>query len=46
MSAEMNQRIYETCVEIAGAEGLLYEAGYDRKRPEGLRTEGDLRYHS
>ena len=46
MSAEMNQRIYETCVEIAGAEGLLYEAGYDRKRPEGLRTEGDLTRYS
>ena len=49
MGSEMcirDRRIYEACVEIAGAEGLLYEAGYDRKRPEGLRTEGDLTRYS
>ena len=40
MSAEMNQKIYEVCVDIAGAEGLIYEIGYERKRPDGLRGTG------
>ena len=40
LSAEMNQRIYETCVAILGANGLVYEAGYERKRPDGLRGPG------
>ena len=40
MSAEMNQHIYETCLELLGAEGLIYETGYDRKRPDNLRLTG------
>jgi alkylation response protein AidB-like acyl-CoA dehydrogenase len=40
MSAEMNQHIYETCMDILGAGGLLYEAGYERKRSDGLRGPG------
>ena len=41
MSAEMNQRIYETCMDILGADALIYEAGYQQKRPDGLRF-GDV----
>ena len=41
MSAEMNQRIYETCMDILGTDALIYEAGYQRKRPDGLRF-GDV----
>jgi len=40
MSAEMNQRIYETCMDLLGADGMVYEAGYERKRPTGLRGPG------
>ncbi len=40
MSAEMNQRIYETCLDLLGPEGLTYEVGYERKRPDGLRLTG------
>ena len=40
MSAEMNQHIYETCIDLLGVEGLTYEAGFDRKRPDGLRLTG------
>ncbi len=40
MSAEMNQRIYETCMDLLGAAGMVYEAGYERKRPTGLRGPG------
>ena len=43
MSAEMNQRIYETCMDILGTDALIYEAGYQRKRPDGLRF-GDAHY--
>jgi len=41
MSAEMNQHIYEACLELLGVEGLTYEAGYERKRPEGFRQRGE-----
>ena len=45
MSAEMNQHIYETCMDIVGAGGMLYEAGYERKRPDGLRgSDSHVRY--
>ena len=40
MSAEMNQQIYEVCMELLGPEALMYEAGYERKRPDGLRGPG------
>jgi len=40
MSAEMNQQIYETCMDLLGPDGLLYETGYERKRPDGLRLTG------
>ena len=45
MSAEVNQHIYETCMNIVGAGGMLYEAGYERKRPDGLRgPDSHIRY--
>ncbi|MBT3246280.1 MAG: acyl-CoA dehydrogenase [Actinobacteria bacterium] len=45
MSAEMNQHIYETCMDVIGAGGMLYEAGYERKRPDGLRgPDSHIRY--
>jgi len=33
MSAQMNQRIYATCVDLLGAESLIYESGFGRTRP-------------
>ena len=45
LSAEMNQHIYETCMDLLGPEALVYEAGYERKRPDGLRGPGlHIRY--
>ena len=40
MSAEVNQRVYETCMDLLGADGMVYEAGYERKRPTGFRGPG------
>tara|TARA_A100001037_G_C14975151_1_gene555556 strand:- start:50 stop:946 length:897 start_codon:yes stop_codon:yes gene_type:complete len=42
MSAEMNQHIYETCMDLLGADALTYEMGYERKRPDGLRLMGGV----
>jgi len=42
MSAEMNQQIYETCMDLLGADAMTYEAGYERKRPDGLRLMGGV----
>ncbi len=45
MSAEKNQHIYESCMDVFGAGGMLYEAGYERKRPDGLRgPDSHIRY--
>ena len=45
LSAEMNQHIYETCMDLLGPEALVYEDGYERKRPDGLRGPGlHIRY--
>ncbi|MAT36662.1 MAG: acyl-CoA dehydrogenase family protein [Actinomycetota bacterium] len=35
MSAEMNQKIYELCMDIIGPEALTFEAGYERNRGDG-----------
>ena len=35
MSAEMNQKIYELCMDIIGPEALTFEAGYERDRGDG-----------
>ena len=32
--AEENQRIYELCVDLLGAEGMLYSSDYPKVRPE------------
>jgi alkylation response protein AidB-like acyl-CoA dehydrogenase len=39
--AEENQRIYELCVELLGAEGMLHSSTYPKVRPDevGLRTQ-------
>jgi alkylation response protein AidB-like acyl-CoA dehydrogenase len=34
--AEENQRVYELCIDLLGAEGMLYPAGYPMIRPEVL----------
>jgi alkylation response protein AidB-like acyl-CoA dehydrogenase len=34
--AEENQRVYELCMDLLGAEGMLYPAGYPMVRPEVL----------
>jgi alkylation response protein AidB-like acyl-CoA dehydrogenase len=34
MSADLNKRIYELCVDLMGADGLLHPAGYAMVRPE------------
>lgn len=32
--AELNQRIYDFCLDLLGAEGMLYPAGYQMTQPE------------
>ena len=34
MSAELNQAIFEACVNLEGAEGMLHRPGYPMLRPE------------
>ena len=34
--AEENKRIYELCVDLMGAEGMLYGSDYPRIRPEQI----------
>jgi alkylation response protein AidB-like acyl-CoA dehydrogenase len=34
--AEENQRIYELCVDLMGAEGMLHSSAYPRQRPDGI----------
>jgi alkylation response protein AidB-like acyl-CoA dehydrogenase len=44
-SAELNQRIYELCVDLLGAEGMLYPDGYQMRRPERAgMTSRDVRW--
>jgi alkylation response protein AidB-like acyl-CoA dehydrogenase len=38
MSAELNQRIHETCLDLLGAEGLLHRPGYAKTRPLGAHV--------
>jgi alkylation response protein AidB-like acyl-CoA dehydrogenase len=33
MMAEVNQRIYEACLDLLGEDGLVYEPGYELRRP-------------
>jgi alkylation response protein AidB-like acyl-CoA dehydrogenase len=34
LSAELNQKVYEACVDLLGADGLAYEPGFELRRPE------------
>ena len=34
-SAELNQKIWNTCIELLGGDGMLHEPGYPLKREEG-----------
>ena len=34
MSAELNQVIFDVCMDLEGARGMLHEAGYERRRPK------------
>jgi alkylation response protein AidB-like acyl-CoA dehydrogenase len=38
MSAELNKEIYELTVRLLGADGMLYEGGYEQRRGGGYRT--------
>ena len=43
--AELNQRIYELCVDLLGPEGMLFPTHYEMQRPEqAMLGEGDPRY--
>jgi alkylation response protein AidB-like acyl-CoA dehydrogenase len=34
--AELNQQIYELCIELMGAEGMLHSSDYPKIRPQGV----------
>jgi alkylation response protein AidB-like acyl-CoA dehydrogenase len=38
LSAELNQKVFEACVDLLGAEGLAYEPGFELRRPERERA--------
>src|SRR5579875_919827 len=40
-SAELNKRIYDFCVDLLGAEGMLYDS-YEMRRPEGAGGDGSV----
>ncbi len=43
--AELNQRISEYCIDVMGAEGTLYPAGYEMRRPEQAALySGDVQH--
>ncbi|MCU4183986.1 acyl-CoA dehydrogenase family protein [Acidiferrimicrobium sp. IK] len=39
--AELNKRVYEFCVDLLGAEGMLYDT-YEMRRPEGAGGVGAI----
>jgi alkylation response protein AidB-like acyl-CoA dehydrogenase len=39
MGAELNQRIFDFCVDVMGPEGMLYDS-YEMRRPDDIATEG------
>jgi alkylation response protein AidB-like acyl-CoA dehydrogenase len=43
---ELNKRIAEFCVDVLGADGLLYPAGYQMRRPEVAAASGGDHGHS
>ncbi|HEV8295860.1 MAG TPA: acyl-CoA dehydrogenase family protein [Acidimicrobiales bacterium] len=45
LSAELNQAVFDLCVDLFGAEGLVYPDGYELRRPErATLIEGDPRF--
>ena len=38
--AEQNQRIYELCVDLLGAEGMLHSSDYPKVRPSAVGLQG------
>jgi alkylation response protein AidB-like acyl-CoA dehydrogenase len=42
MSAELNQDIYETCIDLLGAGGILHTSGYPKVRPQGADAADEL----
>ena len=41
VSAELNKRITETCIEVMGADGMLFPDGYPMSRPSDAGLFGD-----
>ena len=41
ISAELNQDIFETALDLLGAEGMLHARGYPMTRPEGAQAHID-----
>ena len=39
MSAELNKKLYEACLDVLEGEGLTYEPGFDLRRPSGERLD-------
>jgi len=44
--AEINQQVYELCVDLMGIEGTLYPSGYEMRRPERAGFAGEDVRHS
>jgi alkylation response protein AidB-like acyl-CoA dehydrogenase len=42
MTGELSQAIFAACVELLGADGMLYPEGYPMKRHEGPPTNGSI----
>jgi alkylation response protein AidB-like acyl-CoA dehydrogenase len=40
-SAELNKRVSETCIDVLGADGMLYPDGYPMSRPRDAGLFGD-----
>ncbi len=38
-TTELTQRIYETCLEVLGSDGLAYGPGYELRRPTGISRD-------
>ena len=46
VTAELNQRIFEACLDILGSDGLIYQPGYELRRPiDGLTEFADRATH-
>ena len=43
VSAELNKRITETCIDVMGADGMLFPDGYPMSRPVTLGSSATIR---